>query len=169
MNYSAEEMARFRDFYERSRVISKENRMKSVEQLSPYSRKINVFIRNTKELQIYTQLNLKETVITRTALILDIDPYYCDSSGISNIDKMLSGKSPIDSTTGDVIDLHHIGQSYDSPFAELPHSFHELGGNYSILHTTKTSWRNDKELVKLTTSEFANYWRIRGEMICEKF
>ncbi len=167
MNYSAEEMAIFREYYERSKEISKEERKQRVEGISPYSHRINVFIRTTKELQVYMDLNLTEAFITRQALIMDIDPYYCDESGETNIEKMLSGKSPIDSVTGDVIDLHHIGQEYDSPFAELPHSIHELGGNYSVLHTTKSSWRNDKELVKLTTTEISNYWKMRGEMICE--
>ncbi len=167
MSYSAEEMAIFREYYERSKEISKLERKKSVEKTSPYSRKINVFIRTTKELQVYMDLNLTETTVTRPALILDIDPYYCDESGETNIEKMMSGKSPMDSVTGDVIDLHHIAQKYDSPFAELPHSIHELGGNYSVLHTTKASWRNDKELVKLTTSEIAQYWKLRGEKLCE--
>lgn len=167
MSYSAEEMAIFRDYYERSKEISREERKQRVEKSSPYSRQINVFIRTTKELQVYTNLNLTETTVTRPTLILDVDPYYCDKSGETNIEKMMSGKSPVDSVTGDVVDLHHIGQKYDSPFAELPHSIHELGGNYSVLHTTKSSWRNNKELVKLTTSEITNYWKKRGEMLCE--
>lgn len=164
MNYSAEEISRFRELYERGIAIFKEKRETCVEQLSPYSRPINVYIRNTKELQIYTQLNLKETIITRPTLILDIDPYYCDLSGVSNIEKMISGKAPIDSATGDIIDLHHIGQKYNSPFAELPHSAHELGGNYSILHSPTISWRNNEEFVRLTNAEITKYWKMRGVM-----
>ena len=164
MNYSAEEMERFRCFYERGVSIFKQERAKSIEQVSPYSHKINVFIRSNKELQIYKQLKLKESTITRPTLILDIDPYYCDSSGISNIEKMISGKAPIDSVTGNIIDLHHIGQKYNSPFAELPHSIHEFGGNYSILHITTTSWRNNKEFVRLTNAEITKYWKMRGAM-----
>lgn len=167
MNYSEDEMAIFRELYERSKAISREERKQSVEKISPYSRQINVFIRTIKELQVYMNLNLTETTITRPALILDIDPYYCDESGETNIEKMMTGKSPVDSVTGEVIDLHHIGQEYESPFAELPHSIHEVGGNYSVLHTTKSSWRNDKELVKLTTTEITNYWKMRGEKLCE--
>lgn len=164
MNYSAEELKRFRCLYERGVAIFKEVRENCVEQTSPYSRKINVFIRNTKELQVYTQLDLKETIVTRPALILDIDPYYYDSSGISNLNKMLSGKAPIDVATGKTIDLHHIGQKYESPFAELPHSIHEFGGNYSVLHVPTVSWRNNEEFVKITNAEITKYWKMRGAM-----
>ena len=168
MNYSEETMKIFREYYDCGVTIFKKERRQSVEQISPYSRKINVFIRTIKELQVYMSLNLAETMLTRPTLMLDIDPYYSDKLGKTNIEKMLSGKSPIDSVTGDVIDLHHIGQEYGSPFAELPHSIHELGGNYSVLHTTNASWRNNKELVKQTASEIANYWKMRGKMFYEK-
>ena len=168
MNYSEETMKFFREYYDYGVAVFKEKRRQSVELISPYSRKINAFIRTTKELQVYMDLNLIETTVTRPTLILDIDPCYSDKSGKTNLEKMLSGKSPIDSVTGDVIDLHHIGQEYGSPFAELPHSVHEFGGNYSVLHTTNASWRNNKELVKLTTSEIANYWKMRGKMFHEK-
>lgn len=164
MNYSSEEKAIFRKLYEQSAAIYNENQEKSIEQISPYSRKINVFIRNVKELQIYTQLNLKEIVVTRPSIILDIDPNYSDSSGVTNLSKMLSGKAPSDGLSGETIDLHHIGQRYDSPFAELPHNIHDTAGYYSTLHIAKPSWRNEKRLVNLTSLEISEYWKMRGAM-----
>lgn len=164
MKYSKEEMERYRELYNRGVSIFKENRAKSVSQISNYSHAINTFIRNEKELKVYIGLHLTETFITRPALIIRIDPYCCDSLGVSNLTKMLSGKAPIDATTGETIDLHHIGQRYDSPFAELPHMIHNSDGNYSILHTSTVSWRNDKDLLHKTNVEISKYWKLRGAM-----
>lgn len=157
-------MERYRKLYNRGVSIFKENRAKSVSQISNYSHTINTFIRNEKELKVYIDLHLTETIITRPTLIIRIGPYYCDSFGISNLNKMLSGKAPIDAPTGETIDLHHIGQRYDSPFAELPHTIHNSAGNYSILHTFKASWRNDKDLLHKTNVEISKYWKLRGAM-----
>lgn len=168
MNYSEDTIKIFRECYDYGVYIFKQEREQQIDKISPYSHQINVFIRNQKEVQVYTNLNLTEKTITRPSLTLDINPYFCDESDTTNLERMLSGKSPIDCVTGDTIDLHHIGQKYESPFAELPHSIHELGGNYSVLHTTKSSWRKNKELVRLTTTEIANYWRMRGKTIYEK-
>ena len=70
-----------------------------------------------------------------------IDP----KSGMTNQELMEKGRSPYDAKTGERIELHHIGQEYDSPLAELT-ADSEHGQYYSALHTKETeSWRSDEQ------------------------
>ena len=134
---------------------------------SPYSEAINRHIRSGDELDLYMNFELREAVTTRSVLIADIDPQYRGATGEPNIMRMLQGKAPYDHQTGSVIDLHHIGQKYDSPFAELPHSIHDAPGINSTLHSSKaTSWRNDPKLVADFQSEAKRHWKERGEELC---
>lgn len=165
MIYSKEEMERFQHFYNQGVTIFKRNRENEICERSPYSRHINPFIYSKKELDIFLSLNLKEDYITRPALLLNIQPDYLDENGVSNLSKMLNGKPPIDATTQSVIHLHHIGQDFRSPFAELPQVIHNSHEHYSSLHQCDiVSWRNEPHLLKATKIEFKNYWKLRGEM-----
>ena len=149
--------------------LQKQNKMQrtaSIGAVSPYSENINKHIRSLEELKIFKQLGLKEGYVTRPSLLLDIDISYSSPSGITNIDYMLSGHAPIDSKSGQFIQLHHIGQQYDSPFAELPALIHLGTETYSKLHDTKLeSWRIDKHLTQSTTAEICEYWKKRGKAL----
>lgn len=146
-----------------------QNRSYTIESISPYSKEINQYIRTAQELNIYKKCNLVEDIITRRALIFPIDKDYKFGGGITNLERMLKGEAPRDSATGEIIELHHIGQKFDSPFAELPRSIHCSTATYSILHdTTIESWRIDKQLISLTQQEIYNYWQMRGEILAGK-
>ena len=139
----------------------------TIRRRSPYSQRINDHIRSGKELDLYVDLNLQETIVTRPALVMHIDPYFRLPSGESNADRMAKGKAPYDPTTGTVIDLHHIGQQYDAPYAELPHGIHDAPGIHSVLHRSRSaSWRNNPKLAVEHNNEAARYWKQRGEDLC---
>ncbi len=165
MDYSNEKLERIRMLYEHGVVLYKNARANTINLRSPYSKCINCLMDSTAELEIYLEQNLTEQFITRPSLIMCIDPAYCGSDGESNLTRMRNGKPPIDSITGTVIDLHHIGQKYDSPFAELPHAIHNSPACSSLLHqNNKSSWRNNKDLYAKTLAEVKKYWKIRSEM-----
>lgn len=78
---------------------------------------------------------------------------------------MSRGRSPYDSATGERIELHHIGQEFDSPYAELTSGEHD--SNYSTIHEVgKESWRNDAKLKNTYNNvQCPNHWIKRLEEI----
>ncbi len=155
------------DFFREQYELRREREINSV---SPYSADINKYIRTSEELEIYKSCNLTETIITRKALIFPIDIHYKYGGVSSNLEKMLKGQSPRDALTGEIIELHHIGQKYDSPFAELPRLTHCSTKTYRKLHDASIeSWRLNKQLIILTQQECTEYWKIRGETLAEKY
>ena len=63
-----------------------------------------------------------------------------------------------------IYELHHVGQSFDSPFAELDENSEHGDGNQKTLHPkTEDSWRNDKELVNQYNKEKAEHWKTRSK------
>ena len=76
---------------------------------------------------------------------------------------MAEGKSPIDSKTGEKIELHHMGQNFDGPFAELCENSEHGDGNHKTLHTSNEgSWRNDPEQKNQYQREKAQHWKTRA-------
>ena len=141
-------------------------REQEINAISPYSNEINKYIRRPEELEIYKRCNLTETVTTRRTLVFPVDISYKYGGGISNLEKMLNGESPRDALTGEIIELHHIGQKFDSPFAELPRLTHCSTKTYRLLHDASIeSWRVDKHLITLTQQESIRYWKMRGEQL----
>ena len=140
-----------------------------INEQSPYSDEINKYIKSIEELNVYKEAGLKEREINgRLCLCRDIDEDYVDpKTGLTNKELMEKGRSPIDASTGEKIELHHIGQEYDSPLAELT-SDSEHGDKYSQLHQNESeSWRNDSTLKnKYNNSDKPNHWkdRIRGDI-----
>ena len=94
--------------------------------------------RSTKEAEIYKEAGLLETVINgKPALIRNIDlTYKSELAGktVTNLERMKQGYAAIDPTTGLAYELHHIGQSVDSPLAILTKEEHISAGNNGILH-----------------------------------
>lgn len=119
-----------------------------IKEKSDYSDEVNEKISSVEELEVYQKANLKEENIDgRTCLVRDdIDMEYVDpKSGMTNQELMEKGRAPYDAKTGERIELHHIGQDYDSPLAELTEDT-EHGDYYSALHTKEgESWRNDSQ------------------------
>lgn len=52
---------------------------------------------------------------------------------VTNLERMKMGHPPIDPISGKAYELHHVGQSIDSPLAILTKVEHMQGGNNTIL------------------------------------
>lgn len=136
-----------------------------IDEKSDYSSEVDEKISSVKELEVYQKANLKEENIDgRTCLVRDnIDMEYVDpKSGMTNQELMAKGRAPYDAKTGERIELHHIGQDYDSPLAELTENS-EHGDYYSALHTKEgESWRNDSQKNNhYNNVERPNHWKSR--------
>lgn len=131
-----------------------------------WSKEIVDCIKSMEQYEIYKNAELHEAVVNgRKCLIKDIDMEYVDpKTGETNRELMADGKSPIDPKTGEKIELHHMGQSYDSPFAELCANS-EHGGIYDkVLHDKTTdSWRQDPEKKNhYNNVQRPDYWKTRA-------
>ncbi len=156
-NESAEEDKNSDQQIERAEIYEK----------SEYSDEINDRISSVEELEIYQKAGLKEAKIDGRAYLVrdDIDMDYVDpKSGKTNKELMEMGRSPYDSKTGEKIQLHHIGQEYDSPLAELTANS-EHGQYYSVIHTKESeSWRSDEQKNnRYNNEERPQHWRCRAK------
>lgn len=91
--------------------------------------------------------------------------YVDPKTGLTNRELMQKGRSPIDSKTGEKIELHHMGQDKDGSFAELCENSEHGDGNHSILHPkTDGSWRNeDGANANYDKIERPNHWKARAQ------
>lgn len=126
-------------------------------------------IESMEQYEVYKNADLHEAEVNgRKCLLKDIDLDYVDpKTGKTNKELMAEGKSPIDSKTGEKIELHHMGQNFDGPFAELTENSEHGDGKHKILHTShEGSWRNDSEMKNQYQREKAQHWKTRaqGEM-----
>lgn len=124
-------------------------------------------IENMDQYEIYKNANLHEAEINgKKCLVKNIDMDYVDpKTGLTNRELMQKGRSPIDSKTGEKIELHHMGQDKDGPFAELCENSEHGDGNHSILHPkTDGSWRNeDGANANYDKVERPNHWKARAQ------
>ena len=137
-----------------------------LEKESPYSTEVNEYISSPEELQVYKEAGLVEQNIDgRTCLIReDLDLSYVDKqSGLTNAELIAKGRSPYDSKTGERIELHHIGQDFNGPFAELK-SFSEHDLYSKTLHKSEMdSWRREPEKVNEYGIQRKAHWKSRTE------
>lgn len=138
-----------------------------INETSEYSDEVNDWISSKEELEVYQKADLREeTIDGRTCLVRDdIDMDYVDpKSGMTNRELMEKGRSPYDSKTGERIELHHIGQEYDSPLAELT-ADSEHGQYYSALHTKESeSWRSDElKCNRYNNVDRPQHWAARAK------
>ena len=154
------------------RTLDLKHQKEKLNQLSPYSSDITSFIRTNDELKLYVSLQLRESYLTRPTLVADIDPeLWIESEKATNQELMAKGRAPYtyDAPEGR-IDLHHIGQDYSAPFAELTQEQHEQRSR--LLHSSgEPSWRNQKKQEKAFQSERKSYWikRAGGENVIDQF
>lgn len=143
---------------------SLKEQQKQIKDDSSYSEDINKAISSYSEFLLYHSLKLKEAIVTRRALIKDLDMnLWVSCENKTNRQLLEEGKSPYayDSEDGK-IEIHHIGQDYNGPFAELTVEEHKFYGNSRILHDSKEiSWRNDYNKKKEFNGEKIKYWRAR--------
>ena len=146
--------------------LSDADRMKIKEETN-WSDEIIDRIENMDQYEIYKKADLHEEEINgRKCLVKNIDMDYVDpKTGMTNCERMKKGWSPIDSKTGEKIELHHMGQDYDSPFAELCENSEHGDGNHTTLHTkTGESWRRDPELKEQYNNEDKpSHWMERAK------
>lgn len=132
---------------------------------SGWSQDIVEKIDSDEQYDIYKNAELHEEEVNgRKCLVKDIDYDYIDEkTGMTNKELMEKGRSPIDSKTGEKIELHHMGQDYDSPFAELDENSEHGNGNHKILHPkTDNSWRNNEELKNQYQIDRKEHWKQRS-------
>lgn len=126
-------------------------------------------IENMDQYEIYKNAGLREAEIDgRKCLIKDIDMDYVDpKTGLTNRELMEKGRAPIDAKTGEPIELHHMGQSFDSPFAELCANSEHGDGKDAILHDKKIeSWRQDPEKKnQYNNVQRPNHWKARAREV----
>ena len=75
-----------------------------------------------------------EMINGKTALIRNIDLFYKDEFGVTNLERMKQGLAALDPATGEAYQLHHIGQKMDSTLAILTKEEHMMNGNNKIWH-----------------------------------
>ncbi len=154
------------------RTLDLKHQKEKLVQISPYSSDITSFIRTSDELKLYVSLQLRESYLTRPALVADIDPeLWIESEKATNLELMTKGRAPyaFDAPEGR-IDLHHIGQDYSGPFAELTLEQHEQRSR--LLHSSgEPSWRNQKKLERAFQAERTSYWikRSQGENTIDEY
>ncbi len=125
------------------------------------------YIYDMDQYVIYKNAGLHvEEVNGRLCLVKDIDMDYVDpKTNKTNRQRMENGWCPIDPQTGEKIELHHMGQDYDSPFAELTENSEHGDGNQSKLHPkTEGSWRNDPNLKnRYNNVDKPGHWQARAK------
>lgn len=116
--------------------------------------------------EIYKNADLHEAEINgKKCLVKDIDMDYVDpKTGMTNRELMEKGRSPIDSKTGEKIELHHMGQDKDGPFAELCENSEHGDGNHGTLHPkTEGSWRKEDGANANYDNERKEHWKARAQ------
>lgn len=129
------------------------------------------FFKVTEEGNVYSKkIGLVAKIVNgKTALIREIDlSYKSELAGktVTNLERMKKGFAAIDPLTGEAYQLHHIGQSIDSPLAILTQAEHMGGGNNGILHNV-TEGQGVHSLISGT--EWANqrqeFWKGMYELL----
>lgn len=115
--------------------------------------------------EVYRNAGLHECIINgRLCLCKEIDMEYVDEkTGMTNRELMEKGRSPIDSKTGEKIELHHMGQDYDGPLVELNENSEHGDGNHKTLHPKHDdSFRQDPSKEYAYNYEKIQYWKTRS-------
>lgn len=112
------------------------------------------------EYQIYKHAGLQEAEIGGKKCLIrdDIDWEQKDAMGRTNRERAEQGLSPINKD-GKVIELHHIGQRFDSSLAELTQEEHRGKGNDTILHDKTKESEIDRQAF---AGERSNHWAARA-------
>ncbi len=124
-------------------------------------------IESMAQYEIYKKAGLCEKVVNGKVCLVkkDIDWDYVDpKTGKTNKQLAAEGKSPIDSKTGEKIELHHMGQDQNGPFVELAENSEHGDGNHGTLHPNGgESWRHEPGAKSQYNQERAGHWKDRAE------
>jgi hypothetical protein len=116
-----------------------------------------------EEYEIYKKAGLQAVEINGKWCLIrnDIDWDQQDENGLTNRERVEKGLSPINKD-GKVIELHHIGQKADSPFAELTKDEHRGKGNDVVLHDkNQESETHNEENESKYQNEKKDHWKAR--------
>lgn len=135
-------------------------------ELTGWSDEIIDAIGSWEEAEIYMKANLKEVEINGKKCLIrdDIDWDQKDAEGRTNKERV--GLKPPEgplvplNKNGERIELHHIGQHSDSPFAELTMKEHRSKGNNTILHDPMKE-KSEIDRQKFAT-ERSQHWQNRA-------
>ena len=148
--------------------LNEDEKAKIIEETG-WSAEIVNCIESMDQYEVYKNAGLHEAEVNgRKCLIKDIDMDYVDAkTGMTNRELMEKGRPPIDAKTGETIQLHHMGQDFNSPFAELCANSEHGDGKDAILHDKKVeSWRQDTEKKnKYNNVQRPNHWKARAKEI----
>lgn len=121
--------------------------------------------------KVYKDADLKEMKVNdRPCLVknnLDLD-YVDPKTNKTNRELISLNRNPYDSSTGEKLELHHMNQKPDAPFAELTKNSEHGDGNHKILHPSgEPSWRKTDPGAeeKYNKVERPNHWSARAEGI----
>ncbi len=123
-------------------------------------------IDSMEQYEIYHKAGLHvETINGKPCLVKDIDWDYRDpKTGKTNRELAEMGRAPIDKATGERIELHHMGQDQNGPFAELTENSEHGDGNHGVLHpNTDESWRHEPGAKSQYNQERADHWKERAK------
>ena len=139
---------------------------KKIKDETGWSHAIIDAIGSWKEYEIYKKAGLKEAEINGKKCLIrdDIDWDQKDAEGRTNRERvnLKPPEGPLVpiNKNGEKVELHHIGQHQDSPFAELTMQEHRSKENYAILHDTS------KEESEIDRNQFnkekKEYWQARA-------
>ena len=110
-------------------------------------------LHSTAEYNIYKKASLAPTQLADGSWVFlrEINWKLVDDMGRTNVQRVMAGLAPIDST-GMPYELDHIGMKADSPLAILTNAEHHSKANYSILHwadegknVTDAAWNAQKK------------------------
>ncbi len=147
------------------KVLNQEQKDKIREEAG-WSGEITNHIDSIGQYKIYKNADLHEADINgKKCLVKDIDMNYVDpKTGLTNRELMEKGRSPVNAKTGEKIELHHMGQDKDGPFAELCENSEHGDGNHGTLHPkTEDSWRKEDGANDNYKKEKIEHWKTRAQ------
>ncbi len=165
-NVSDESLRKIQEINKELAKKSLKEQKKQIKLDSPYSNEINDSFSGYDEFYHLVSIGLKEATVTRKALIRDIDfELFITEKQCTNYELVMKGLSPyIRDSKDSYLILHHIGQKFDAPFAELTFEEHELYGNSKLLHDNKIeSWRREENKEREFETERIAYWKMRAK------
>lgn len=128
-----------------------------------YPLEVVKFFKKAEEGTIYSEQAglVAKNVNGNIALVREIDLGFkseLPGETVTNLERMKRGYAAIDPITGETYQLHHIGQSVNSPLAILTQAEHASGSNSAVLHNvnitegqgvhsliTKTEWASQRK------------------------
>lgn len=147
------------------RVLSDEERA-SIKEETGWSDEIIDHISSMAEYEIYKNAGLVEADVGGKKCLIrsDIDWDQKDAEGKTNRERVEAkppdGPSAPITKDGELVELHHIGQHQNSPFAELTMDEHRGKGNNTVMHDTT---KGETEINRgVFNGEKKEYWQARA-------